>query len=256
MQFAQYAKYLSTALLSTPLAAVAQPGNIFLSGDSSILYAILPGGFGPFPNDNDTFFRNVLEDGDEIRISFGSLPEPGDDLVNDYYNSLAGVNSETIDDDISSQSLLGVDLLFVALPSQSLTTQEIASLSDYLADGGNLFFVGEHGNFDISANNRINDALLNLGSSLRIESTFDDSGERVATRASGQIIENQFTTGVDSFVYGGQAISAVNGGQTLFLQSDGQTPFLSVQQIPSPATAALFGVVCVINSRRRRTDSI
>ncbi|MEM7754039.1 MAG: hypothetical protein AAF297_00205 [Planctomycetota bacterium] len=234
--------------------ASAGPGSIYLSGDSSVLYAILPGGFGVFPNDNDTFFSNVLGSGDNVRLLAGSLPAPGSDLVNTFYNSLSGVNSSTLNaaDPLDAPAIDDVDLLFVALPSRSFDAQEISLLLSYLAGGGDLFFVAEHGAFDFQANARINETLGALGSDLRVLSTFDDAGALAATTANGQILDRPVTDGVDTFVYGGQAISAVSGGKTLFLQTDGRTPFLSTQQIPSPATTVLIATTLAIAPRRRR----
>lgn len=246
---------LGLACLCIP---TVQAGEVILSGDSSVVYSLPGGSFGPTPNDNDTFFTNVLGSGTSVGL-ISDLPGSGDALLTSHYTGLAGVSiSNLTGTSITPEILDETDLLFVALPDRSFSDTELSALSDFVNGDGTVFFIGEHGNFDFASNVRINDTLESLGSTLRILSTFDDTNTDgfVATRENGQIIDHPFTAGVSSFVYGGAAISAVSGGDVdLFLETDATTPFVATETIPEPTTLLLFAIAGTMVGRRFRLPS-
>ena len=119
--------------------------------------------------------------------------------INDFYDGLAGHSSSIISGQLDSNDLSGVDLLWAVQPSNSYTAAEIASMSAYLAGGGRIAFMGEHGSFAPNENNRINTALSALGANISITNNTLDGGDRDATRAGGQILNHSLTTGVDTY---------------------------------------------------------
>lgn len=63
--------------------------------------------------------------------------------------------------------LSGVNLLWATQPSNNYTAAELNVMSNFLAGGGRIAFMGEHGGngFSVEENNRINAAISALGGS-------------------------------------------------------------------------------------------
>ena len=129
----------------------------------------------------------------------GSLSAP----INSFYNLLPGHSSSVISGSLDSNDLTGVSLLWVVQPPSLLTLAEISTLSAFLADGGRIAFMGEHGNgLANTENNNISAAVTALGGNMTIlNNSAQDAGFRIATRVGGQILDHSLTNGVDTYEY-------------------------------------------------------
>src|ERR1041385_73237 len=214
-------------------------GAVFLSGDVNIANP-LTGSFGVgISAGNQQFFRNVLQGGTTVRVlesvSVGSADLTDTD-INSFFNTLTGISSLLVTGTVTSATLAGANLFVSPVPDHSFTTAELNVLGNFLATGGNLFFLGDNNSPDFTASNlAINNALANLGIPLSIVPNLFDPGFNNAT--GSQIAVDPFTAGITSFTYA--APSQVSGGTTLFYGS-GQQPFLAYQLVPEPCVGALL----------------
>lgn len=143
--------------------------------------------------------------------------------VNTFYDGLTGHSSTVISGDLDSNDLTGVDLLWIVQPQTPLTTAENATLSDFLAVGGRIAFMGEHCTFSESGNANINLSLAAVGSSIQIENpcTTQDGGFHVASRVNGQILDHTLTESVNTYRYAAFAPLVMGpGAETLMLGTD------------------------------------
>ena len=121
--------------------------------------------------------------------------------VNDFYNGLGGHSSSIVTGTLNTIDLVGTDLLWATHPSDSYSALELTAMSNYLALGGRIAFMGEHNGWAPDENARINEALNFLGSSISIHSSSLDSGFRSASVDDGQILAHELTAGVESYEY-------------------------------------------------------
>lgn len=121
--------------------------------------------------------------------------------INDFYNGLSGFSSSIANGTLDLVDLSNTDLLWATHPSNAYTASELEAMADYLALGGRIAFMGEHGSWAPSENLRINDALSYLGSSIVINNTTVDGGWRSASVGDGQILSHEMTGGVSSYEY-------------------------------------------------------
>ena len=118
-------------------------------------------------------------------------------VINNFYNGLPGVNSSIISGPLDSNDLSGVNLLWAVQPNNSYSASEIAAMSNYLAGGGRIAFMGEHGQFLPVPNNNISAAISALGGHMSIVNDIFDPGFRVTI--PGQILPHTLTQGVNSY---------------------------------------------------------
>lgn len=131
-------------------------------------------------------------------------------------------------------------MLVAPLPDHAFVASEIAIFSNFLTQGGSIFFTGENNNFTTS-NTTINTTLAALGSSMSINSSMFDNGTYTAT--GSQIAADPLTTGVSTFTYGAPSQVTVGNGIPLFFGTGGQ-PFISYEgtsSVPIPAAIWIFG---------------
>lgn len=141
-------------------------------------------------------------------------------IINNFYDGLAG-HSSTIIADLTPANLTGTSLLWAVQPADAYTAAEIAAMAGFLAGGGRIAFMGEHGTFAPNENLRINAAIAALGGTITINNLLVDAGFRTATRAGGQILDHPLTTGVDSYEYAAFAPLLLSGtAQALMLGSN------------------------------------
>lgn len=152
-------------------------------------------------------------------------------ILNNFYNSYGGHTSSigSIDD----VSLAGVDLLWAVQPADAYSAAEINAMSNYLAGGGRIAFMGEHGTFAPAENTRINTALTQLGSTIQIINVIVDGGFRTASVADGQILAHSLTQGVNSYQYAAFAPLTVSGSAQVLMrgEDDPNTIMMAYQNI-------------------------
>ena len=222
------------SLLTT--AASDADMTMFISGDINIVYP-LTGNYTSVDPGNQQFFSNVLQGGSTVVVLDNYANAYAASEIEDYYDSLSGVSASTFNGAVTSGQLGSADLFFAVLPYSNFTSSEIAVMADFLADGGDIFFLGDNYQF-ASRNTVINNALAALGSSLSIDDTTTiDNNYHTAT--GSQIASDTYTTGVSTFTYA--SVSEVIGGKTLFFGT-GEEPFLAYEVVPVPG-AVLLGII-------------
>ena len=122
-------------------------------------------------------------------------------VINNFYNGLAGHSSAIVTGQLDTINLAGVNLLWAVQPGDAYTSGELTTMSNFLAGGGRIAFMGEHGSFAPAENTRINAALTALGSTISINNVILDSGFRTASVGDGQILSHALTTGVNTYQY-------------------------------------------------------
>jgi len=215
-------------VVALSISPTAFAGTLFVSGDSTPA-------FYASDNDNNKFFENILQGGNNVLVHDAPTGAIGGNLSN-YYNSLTGVSSSLVGDIVVSAGLLsGIDLFVTGLFSGGLDASELAVLNSFLASGGTALLMGEY----VTPLPNINDALTALGSGMSLYGDLTPSGTYYAT--GGMIAIDPYTSGVESFTYG--YTYGVSGGTSLFFDPNGRA-FLAYEQrnaIAEPATMLLLG---------------
>jgi hypothetical protein len=131
--------------------------------------------------------------------------------VNNFYNGLAGHSSTIGVGTLDTIDLSGVNLLWATQPADAYTPAELIAMQSFLAAGGRIAFMGEHGSFAPAQNLRINAALGALGSTISINNVILDGGFRSASVGDGQILAHSLTSGVNTYQYAAFAPLTVSG---------------------------------------------
>lgn len=140
--------------------------------------------------------------------------------INDFYDGLAD-HSSSIIGSLTGATLSGVDLLWAVQPADSYSASELTAMADFMTGGGRIAFMGEHGSFAPNENNRINEALTDLGSTMSITNATLDPGFQDATIADGQIQSDPLLDGVSTYNYAAFApLNMGTNGISLMLGSD------------------------------------
>jgi len=119
-------------------------------------------------------------------------------VINNFYNTLSGVSSNII---TGTLDVTGISLLWAVQPADSYSAAEISTMSTFLAGGGRIAFMGEHGSYAPDENARITAAIAALGGHITINTDAPDSGFHDATVANGQILSHPLTAGVNTYNY-------------------------------------------------------
>jgi len=122
-------------------------------------------------------------------------------IINGFYNSLPGVSSTVLSGTLDTVDLTGIKLLWAVQPADSYTAAEINTMSTFLANGGRIAFMGEHGQYAPNENARITAAIADLGGHISINTDYPDPGFHDATVANGQILSHSLTQGVNTYNY-------------------------------------------------------
>jgi len=244
--------FISLAMsLAVALCFGIQPADaiIILAGDSNITEPLIVGNGNGVPVNagNQTFFTNILQGGSKVAVLSESVREGVaadapvvDTNVNTFYNNI-GKTSNLITTAVTAGILTGVDLFIVPIPDDAFTAAEISAMSDFVGGGGSIFFIGEHMFFP-DQNGYINDALIGLGSNLRIVP--DLTSPVSLPLGNAQIVSDPLTAGISSFKY--VATSEVTGGTDLFKTTGGES-FVQYETtssnvpVPEPSTMLLLG---------------
>jgi hypothetical protein len=151
--------------------------------------------------------------------------------INNFYNT-NGHTSSIIGGQLDSNNLSGVDLLWAVQPSNAYTTGEITTMSNYLAGGGRIAFMGEHATYAPSENARITTAVSALGGHIAINSVTEDGGFHDATIANGQILTHSLLAGVSTYNYAAFATLALSGAaEALMLGSNLTSVMMAFENI-------------------------
>jgi hypothetical protein len=234
------------------------PASIIVSGDANIALSI-ERSFAKYNEYNQVFFENLLSGGDRVAVLDQLAPASFlygiRHSINSFYGALPGVASNLIQT-VSEESLLDVDLLVMALPATSFSTDEIGTMKSFYENGGSIFFLGDSWKQAEKPNGNINLALQGIGSEIQIDDKRGIDGGLFS--ASGEcIITNGFTSGVSSLTYG--YVSEVKGGTPLFLAKDHTTPFVAFEKpvsVAEPATTSLLltGLLFLLGFAKRNRD--
>lgn len=142
--------------------------------------------------------------------------------INNFYNGLTGHSSSIAMGTLDTVSLTGVNLLWATQPADPYTAAELNSMSSFLAGGGRIAFMGEHGSFGAAQNTRINAALSALGSTIVINNVILDSGFRSASVGDGQILTHALTAGVNTYEYAAFAPLTISGTAEALMRGEDQ----------------------------------
>lgn len=142
--------------------------------------------------------------------------------IDSFYNGLAGHSSSISGGSLDTVDLTGVDLLWATQPADAYTAAELDAMSAFLAGGGRIAFMGEHGTFGGPQNTRINTALSHLGSTISINNVLLDSGFRSASVGDGQILSHPLTNGVNFYEYAAFAPLTIGAGATALMLGEDQ----------------------------------
>ena len=132
---------------------------------------------------------------------WGEMQQGNNHHINSFYDGLTGHSSVLLSGTLDSNDLSNVDLLWATQPADGYSAAELGTMSSYLAGGGRIAFMGEHGEFTPNQNNNINSALSFLGAGMEVQNTILDGGFRDATKVGGQILNHSLTAGVDTYNY-------------------------------------------------------
>ena len=223
-------KFLLLCLfVALSISSTAFAGALFVSGDSTPA-------FYASDNDNNKFFENILQGGNSVLVHDAPTDAIGNNL-SDYYDSLTGVSSSYVGNQVvSAGSLSGVDLFVTGLFHDALNASELDVLSSFLDSGGTALLMGEY----VTPVSNINSALTGLGSGMSLYGDLTPIGTYYAT--GSQIATDPYTLSVNSFTYG--YTYGVLSGTSLFFDDSGRA-FLAYEQgngaVPEPGTMMLLG---------------
>jgi len=160
--------------------------------------------------------------------------------INSFYNGLGGHSSTIANGTLDTVSLAGVNLLWATQPGDAYTLAELSTMSSFLAGGGRIAFLGEHGFFGAAQNTRINAALSALGSTISITNDMHDPGFRTASVGDGQILSHALTTGVSSYEYAAYAPLSISGSAVALMIGEDQTSIMMAYQNIGPGSIFLI----------------
>lgn len=166
-------------------------------------------------------------------VVFGEeRPAHDNDRINNFYNSLPGHSSTLIapGTQLDTVNLAGVGLLWATQPADAYTAAELTTMANFLAGGGRIAFMGEHGGFAPAQNAFINTALAALGSTITINANnVVDGGFRSAGVGDGQILAHPLTAGVNTYEYAAFAPLNIAGSAVALMI--GEEPFNGADSI-------------------------
>lgn len=153
--------------------------------------------------------------------------------INHFYNTYGGHTSAIAGSSIAGYDLTGIELLWAVQPADSYTVAELNNMNSFLANGGRIAFMGEHGTFAPDENNRINAALTALGATMSIVNTIYDADYRTASVGDGQILSDPLTAGVNTYRYAAFAPLTISGTAKALMrgEDDPSTIMMAFQNI-------------------------
>ena len=151
-------------------------------------------------------------------------------VINNFY-TVEGYTSSILSE-INNTNLSNIDLLWAVQPADAYTNDELNYMANFLAGGGRIAFMGEHGGYAPNENIRINAALASLGSGMSIINNYPDAGFHNATVGNGQILSHPLTAGVNVYNYACFAeISIGNNAVPLMVGTDHNQVMMGYENI-------------------------
>lgn len=141
-------------------------------------------------------------------------------VINNFYNTYGGHTSTNAGSSIAGVNLAGVELLWAVQPANAYTANELNIMGNFLAGGGRIAFMGEHGTYAPDENNRINAALSALGATISINNIVVDGDFRTASVSDGQILSHTLTNGVNSYQYAAFAPLLISGSAQALMRGE------------------------------------
>ena len=167
-------------------------------------------------------------------------------VINDFYNTLSGVNSTILNGTLDSNDLTGISLLWAVQPANSYTAAEVNKMQTFLAGGGRIAFMGEHGAYAPDENARITAAIAALGGHISINGDYPDSGAHYATVGNGQILSHPLTQGVNTYYYACFASLNISGAaQKLMLGTNPSNIMMAYENIGGRKRFRHYGSECL-----------
>lgn len=155
-------------------------------------------------------------------------------VINNFYNGLPDTTSTILTGTLDTNDLSSFELLWAVQPADSYTPAEIAKMASFLAGGGRIAFMGEHGGYAPNENARIAAAIALLGGHITINVDYPDSGYHNATVANGQILSHDLTENVNTYNYACFASLNLSGpAEALMLGSDLVAVMMAYENIGS-----------------------
>jgi len=176
----------------------------------------------------------------EVRI-FGDSPFGlSQTNMDNFYDGLTAGHSQILAT-LDSASLSGVGLLWATQPTAAYSASQLSAMQGFLAAGGRIAFMGEHGVIAPTQNNNINAALSFLGANISIVNDAPDGGFRTASVADGQIHPHSLTLGVNTYEYACFAPLLVSGSaQVLMTGEDDPNQVMMAYQNIGPGSIFLI----------------
>lgn len=226
--------WIGAVLLALLGSVPAVAGTIVVATDSNIGSAT-----------NNTFFGNVF-DGTNV------VANSSDWMISNWDNQIVShADSFSIDPGALTDAELAGANWFIATGQVTYSANDIDILSNFLANGGSVWVVGEGSYYD-SYNVSDNALLAGLGSSISINLSGNATG-------AVTIGADPFTVGVTNFDY--DYASTILTGGTDIISAGGQG-IIAVQRTSSvPDTASTFlllalGAGAMIMARRRAIGAV
>jgi hypothetical protein len=143
--------------------------------------------------------------------------------ISDFYSGLPGDTSVVAGGTLDTVNLAGINLLWAVQPADDYTGAELTTMANFIAGGGRIAFMGEHGSFAPAQNIRINTALSFLGATIQIQNVTFDGGFRSASVADGQIKAHSLTAGVNTYQYAAFAPQIISGSAQILMTGEDNT---------------------------------
>ena len=154
---------------------------------------------------------------------------------------------------LSADDMNGIGLLILYYPLIALNDRDISLMREFLAGGGRIVMMGEHGGYSPIENNILSEAAEKLGATFRIENENISKGCRIAKGSAG-MPENALTQDVkEGLYYNVVAPISYSGSAEPVLLVDGKA--WMVDQAADKGRITAIGDINCLDPMSSRTDS-
>ena len=162
---------------------------------------------------------------------FGSDARPYFPAVSKFYQDNNATVTTISKGHLSSNSLEGISLLWVFLPYEDFTANDITYMSDFLAAGGRIVFCGEHVGYFAQGNIYISNAVAKLGGTFSVLA--ENSAHPGGGLVSGSCIirESNLTNGLTGYHYAAAAKMSYSGSTQAVVTDLDRVPLVVDQAV-------------------------